>query len=111
MKVRLVDWGQSFATRERAVAIADEVAVDLERDGLLDSLVLDFAGVAVVSGSFADELVRRVLEVARQAGVPTVKFVMASDLVAARVKWALDLHWKVTPVRPGGSEPIATLVA
>lgn len=51
--MRMIDFGRSFATREKAKRIAKEVP---ERG----SLVIDFGDVVVLSPSFADEFIGRI---------------------------------------------------
>ncbi len=50
MRITLADHGDSFSTRARAELVADSI----ERDGSV--VVVDFAGVRQVSGSFVDEI-------------------------------------------------------
>jgi hypothetical protein len=52
MTLKMVDFGQSFATRGKATEIAEQAP----RGG---SLIVDFDDVVVVSPSFADEFISR----------------------------------------------------
>jgi len=70
--IRLAEFGSTFATRERASRIAAEVVARLPVGQ--ERLVFDFAGVRLVSYSFADELLKQAASILLGSGVHEVTF-------------------------------------
>lgn len=61
MKYRFASHGRVFATRERGAKVRQEIEALLRSAPPGQSCVLDFAGVEMISFSFADEVVGRLL--------------------------------------------------
>ena len=106
MNASFSKYGRSFATRPRAAEVASLLAAEVRSRGDSD-LTASFQGVSVLSGSFADEFIRRLA-----AGAHT-KRISFSDMnagVAARVRWAIDHSRKVSE-RRGFAGRLPELVA
>ena len=106
MKVMLSEYGKSFATRPRGAEVAS-LLVDGARSRGDSSLTVSFRGVSVVSGSFADEFIRRLASNARMA---QIYFSGMNTDVAARIRWAIDHSRKISE-RQKGDRRFPELVA
>lgn len=108
VRVCMKDWGQSLATRARAIEIVNSVAGAPGHTNRVD-LVFDFSDVAVVSGSFADEFVRRVsgLRTKRES----IKLEDMSEHVRARMCWAVALKKSIPESTRGDRGSGTVLVA
>ena len=92
MNVMLSEYGKSFATRPRGAEVAS-LLVDGVRSRGDGHLMVDFEGVAVVSGSFADEFIRRL---AANTRMFQIYFSGMNADVAARIRWAIDHSRKIS---------------
>ena len=92
MNVILSEYGRSFATRPRGAEVASQLVDRVHSRG--DShLMVNFEGVAVVSGSFADEFIRRL---ASNTRMTQISFSGMNTDVAARIRWAIDHSRKIS---------------
>lgn len=92
MNVILSEYGKSFATRPRGAEVASLLVDGINSRG--DShLMVNFEGVSVVSGSFADEFIRRL---ASNARTTQICFSGMNADVAARIRWAIDHSRKIS---------------
>ena len=92
MNVILSEYGKSFATRPRGAEVASLLVDGIHSRGD-NRLMVNFEGVAVVSGSFADEFIRRL---ASNARTTQIYFSGMNADVAARIRWAIDHSRKIS---------------
>lgn len=81
-KLRLGEFGRTFSTRMKARDIASTL-----RCGNGDAVIIDFAGVASISPSFADELLTQIGQ--RCAGT---QYVNVPDYLAPMLQQIAERH-------------------
>ena len=97
MIASLSEYGRSFATRPRGAEVAAALADAARVNGASD-LTVSFQGVSAVSGSFADEFVRRL---ATKSWIRHIAFSDMNPNVTARMRWAVEHSRKISGRREG----------
>ena len=97
MIASLSEYGRSFATRPRGMEVAAALADAARASGASD-LTVSFQGVSVISGSFADEFIRRL---AAHTWIRQISFSGMNPDVATRIRWAIEHSRKISARREG----------
>jgi anti-anti-sigma regulatory factor len=90
MRFELAKRGSMFSTYDRSHLLLAELEQELSQTGDGDTeLVIDFAGVHHVGGSFVKAFIGGTQTARREAGLPAARLVNMSSAVEKKVKQAL----------------------
>lgn len=90
MRFAMADRGSVFMTRDRGIRLLSELERAQAAAGEDRELILDFAGVVHVGGSFADEFVAAIIAKRRSEGLPDVQLENMSAFVEKVVRRAIS---------------------
>lgn len=97
-RIRLADFGTSFATRDRAKNLAQELFGGLRQS--VTSIDLDCGGVVVVSYSFADQLVGELISLMGSRSVRRVTFSDCNDELTQVLIHVIERRLRLAPAPP-----------